>query len=170
MLLVRRRGGESRISQYGLRVETSFCFACSKGGRGSCSIVHLYFVQPLFTLCIVFPVERVETDDNVVDEADEEEIEDGGGREEEDEEDEEFSTTTISSSTTLATTTKVAPPLLSSGCSAEERAECEQICSQSVDSLSNTSSVTCSCYRGFRLDADAKSCIGAHDHLIKCFV
>ena len=117
---------------------------------------------------------RVETDDdNVVDEADEEEIEDGGGREEEGEEDEEFPTTTISSSsssTTLATTTKVAPPLLSSGCSAEERAECEQICSQSVDSLSNTSSVTCSCYRGFRLDADAKSCIGTLDHLIKCFV
>ena len=117
---------------------------------------------------------RVETDDdNVVDEADEEEIEDGGGREEEGEEDEEFPTTTISSSsssTTLATTTKVAPPLLSSGCSAEERAECEQICFRSVDSLSNTSSVTCSCYRGFRLDADAKFCIGTFDHLIKCFV
>jgi hypothetical protein len=142
------------------------------------------------SLYFIFCVSRrVETDDNVVvddvDEADEEEIEDGGGEEEEEDEedvgDQQPTTTSSSSSTstTLATTTTtVAPPssstTLPSGCSAEERAECEQICWHSVDSLSNSSTVTCSCYRGFRLDVDAKSCLGIRPfvclfliHLIK---
>lgn len=42
------------------------------------------------------------------------------------------------------------------GCSSEDRGGCEHVCSQSAE----PDSIRCLCYRGFRLDADGKSCIG----------
>ena len=131
----------------------------------SCSIVHLNFMQPpsplgFLSLSIVFffsyflifsrheeGEEEEEThdddNDNVIDEEQEERVD-------------QLATTTAATTTTSTTTTVAT---IVAGCSTEERAECEQICSSS-NSTSNKSVVTCSCYRGFRLDADAKSCIG----------
>ena len=41
-------------------------------------------------------------------------------------------------------------------CSSEDRGGCEHVCSQSAEPDSN---IRCLCYRGFRLDADGKSCV-----------
>lgn len=41
-------------------------------------------------------------------------------------------------------------------CSNEDRGGCEHVCSQSAE----PDSIRCLCYRGFRLNADGKSCVG----------
>ena len=41
-------------------------------------------------------------------------------------------------------------------CSGEDRGGCEHVCSQSAE----PDSIRCLCYRGFRLNADGKSCVG----------
>lgn len=45
-------------------------------------------------------------------------------------------------------------------CSNEDRGGCEHVCSQSAE----PDSIRCLCYRGFRLNADGKSCVGTSTH------
>lgn len=51
-------------------------------------------------------------------------------------------------------------------CSNEDRGGCEHVCSQSAE----PDSIRCLCYRGFRLNADGKSCVGTSHptHLPTC--